>query len=335
MKDVLKIARILLLLPLMLCLTACGGSGDSDDASVSPGGSSKDYSLTKFDGWWYRPADYVSEGISIVDIFKVEAAAGTWTVYNSYGVAGETLNCSANGDELVLEMDVFGEAVFVYNGEALLNEEGGVEFVRGEPLSSFDTTGFAGKWYKSGDKNSEYYLIEGDSYKKYSYYSPDEPLEKGTWKINDVTKIRQNGSSTIEKQIEFETPDNAFGGGDYVPTEDGNAFFDDFDAVYYVRESVLGTSVGDNVNAKFDLICHEWEGAELGDPYLKFNYDGTLEITEFNAAGTGERKTAGTWRMDGKTITLNFNDGATETVQYTDQKITVQYYNRTFEKDAG
>lgn len=330
MKRFFKLSGLLGLLLLTLICIMPGCRDRENDVSVN----GERYSLAEFEGWWYRPDNYVSEGVSIVDIFQVDAAAGKWTVYNNYGMAGKSFDCYGDENGLTLEMDALGDAAFSYNGEALLNEDGGVEFVRGKPMESFDRTLFEGKWYKSGDTKSDYYLIEGDTYKKLTYYSKDKPEETGTWKINDVKITLGNDSSIKETQIEFETPDDVFGGGDYVPSEDNTVLFNDFDNVFYVKESAIGTSAGDNAIAKFNLICHDWKGAEFGDPYLSFSYYGTFEITIFNDEGKGKRETAGNWSIDGKMLTLVFNDSTTETVPYLEESITVKYYDMTFKKDS-
>jgi hypothetical protein len=305
-------------------LAGCEDSKDYDDYYTSA------YDLNDFDGWWSRPDDYASEGFSMVNIFKVDAEASTWTPYNQYGGAGSTFNCRADENGLTLEMDVLGDAMFIYNGTALLNDDGGVEFVRSEPIV-VDANAFDGKWFKNGDIDGDYYLIEGLSYQKFMWFDKDEPRETGTWKFADVLHFYGDNDSIQEKQIEFE-PDNddPFGGDSFLPSEDGIVFADTSDGVYYLREAAIGTDIGNNAAAKYTLIGTEWRSEEFGGPWLRFSYYGTFTATTFDSEGNGETEEAGKWSIDETSVTMVWNDGNTEIVEYSPESITVDYYGTIF-----
>lgn len=326
MKKILKGLSFVFLLVILCLTTACSGAP----------GSKKDYTLSDFDGWWQRPDDYVSEGISMVDIFKIDSEAETWTSYNEYGFPGSEFGCYVEENLLILELDALGDAVFQYNGEALVDEDtGDVEFVRCDPIEEFDTSYLEGKWYKYGSTDEDYYLIEGDTYELCSPHYPDEPLATGTWTINDVTHFIDDDTSTIQTEIEFQLPEDSYTNGDFILTEDGNAFFDDFHGSYYVKESVLDTSEGDDTVAVLELISNDWNGPESGDPYLEFYYYGKFDIVEYNSDGFGERSQAGSWSFQDMELTLEFEDGTTETLDFSSTEITVEHYDMTFERNGG
>jgi hypothetical protein len=327
LKNKLQFPLILVLFALFI-LPACG-----DGSAKEPAINSKEYIISDFDGWWYRPDNYISEGISVVDIFKVDAAAGTWTVYNQYGGAGETLSCWVSENGLTLEADAFGDVFFAYDGESLLNDDGGIEFMRGEALE-VNTAELDGKWFRSGDPDGDYYIIDGGAYQKFSVYL-EEPEETGTWKYNDITHFLTETESVQEKQIDFIPDDDetGWGGSVYIPSKDGIAFYDSLNDVFYVNESAIDTSDGDKTIKEFQLICNDWEGVDFGDPYIDFSFYGTFDVVIFNSEGKGERTTPGTWSFDGEIITLDFYDGTSEEVEYVEDSITVDYYGITFEKD--
>ncbi len=327
MKKIWKPAGLLALLFLGLAFIVTGCDAKDEDSTPS------EYSLNDFDGWWFRPEGYVSKGISIVDIFKVDAEAGNWTIYNKHGAALETFSCRADADGLTLNLDALGDATFGLKGQTLVDEEGRVNFVRGEPMELFDPAPFAGKWYKSGDTDSNYFLLDGNSYQKFVTYLPDEPSETGTWKIENTTRIFEDNSSAEETQLTFEVPGDMFGGDSYRLTEDNTVLFDGFHKEYYVKESILGTPAGDAAIAKFELICHNWRGPEFDSPFLTFSDYGTFEITTFNEQGEGVRESAGTWNLDGDKLVIDFNDGTGEIIPYAGESIAVERYGMTFTKN--
>ncbi len=321
MKKIWNSASLLPLLFLTLVFIAASGAAQAQ-------------SLADFDGWWFRPDGYTTEGISLVDIFKVDAEAENWTIYNKHGMARKTLSCSADANSLTLDLDALGEITFAADGETLVNEEGNVEFVRGEPLELFDPAAFAGKWYKSGDTASDYFLLEDDSYQKFASYLPDEPQETGTWKIDDVIRVFEDGSNAEETQLKFEIPGDMFGGTSYRLTEDNTALFDGFHKEYYLKESILGTPAESIAVAKFKLMCHDWKGPDFDSPFLNFSDYGTFTITTFNEEGEGVREPAGTWSLDeDDKLTVEFNDGPTEIIPYDGESITPEYYGMTFTRN--
>ncbi len=325
----------LILFTVFFYISGCSGGNTqaySDDAGVpAADGIESVNGLEDYNGWWRRPDDYVSEGISVLNFFRIDAGSETWTVYNRYGFAGYTYNCRNEGDLLILELDFVDEYPFLYNGTALLNEEGGVEFIRGEPLES-NPAELDGKWLLSGEQDSGYYLIENGAYKLIKPYM-EEPSETGTWKYNDVTVLLENGT-VQEKQIEFipDDEENFWGGGDFIPEPEGIAFFDSFNKVFYIRESAMGTPDGCYAEKKLRLICSEWKGPEFTSPVLYFSHYGTFDITVFDEQGSGERSEAGKWSYDGGKILLEFYDGSVEEAEYGDDGITVGYYGMTFER---
>jgi hypothetical protein len=189
-----------------------------------------------------------------------------------------------------------------------------------------------GKWFANGDPEGDYYLIEGESYQKISPYM-EEPSETGTWKYTDTMQYFSETEYVQEKQLELVPDDEEMflGGGDFVPTEDGTAFFDSFNKVFYIRESAIGTPEGEYNIARFRLIISDWQGPEYDDPMIEFSHYGTFDVIIFDDEGSGQRSTPGKWSFDGETITLDFDDGTTEEVAFDDDSFTVEYYEITFE----
>ena len=255
--------RVFLVILCMAGLFSLAGCQDETDTGSYDVGNADGYTLSDFDGWWKRPDGYVSEGFSMVDIFKVDAADRTWTIYNNYGMSFDTFGCSSRGDGIVLEMpELFGNIVFTYDGTSLIDEEGKIHFVRGTPVEPFDLSSFEGKWYKDGDISEEYYLLEADTFKKFSPYMPDEPLETGTWIINDITRITSSGNEPIT-QLEMSSPDDVFAGGDFQLTDNNTKLYDYFHEVTYIKESAIGIS-GDGFDGDDDDYDNDYYNTIAG-----------------------------------------------------------------------
>lgn len=308
-------------LALLLLLSAAFGGCSPDSSSYDDTDP-----LEKFDGWWERPSDYESEGISMVDYFKVDAEYGTWTIYNKYGVEGDTFDCSAFDDELTLDLDALGDAVFYYDDETLTDEYGGVEFVRGEEIDPIYATYFNGTWFRYGDRSDSYYQIDGYDYQYFTPFSPDEAASVGTWSISDVTTILRDGSSVEEKRIEFDIEDAMFS-DDYSVVCDDFVFLDTFHGDYFIKDDVIGSEEGDYYAAVCELVCNTWSTDGYDQPSLEFSFFGKFDLISYTN-GYGERSTPGTWDYDGRYITLWFDNGAKELVEFSGTgSFTVDYYD--------
>jgi hypothetical protein len=322
-KVTLRIILVILCIAGLFSLAGC--QGETDTGSYDDG-NTDGYTLSDFDGWWKRPDGYVSEGFSMVDIFKVDATDRTWTIYNNYGMSFDTFGCSSRGDGIVLEMpELFGDIVFTYDGTSLIDEEGKIHFVRGTPVEPFDLSSFEGKWYKDGDINEDYFLLEGNTFKKFSPYMPDEPLETGTWIINDITRITSSGNEPIT-QLELSSPDDAFAGGDFQLTDNNTKLYDYFHEVSYIKESAIGTSGrGDDVlfgengemivcideiytNRIYNIIISNLD--ENGIEYTISFYATDSEIMSGHASQTDDPNSIWAYIDDDLGITFTFyNDG--------------------------
>jgi hypothetical protein len=337
----INIAALFITFLIFFALSGCNAGetiGKPADNTINTDESDEsEVSLNDFEGWWTRPEDYVSEGISVIDNFKIDASAGTWTVYNEYGAKGETLNCYTDNGNLTLETYIFGEVTFYYDGYGLYAEENGqLHFIPGEPIEAVNTSLYEGKWYRNGNTGDDWYSISGENFEYYNAYSPDELSQSGKWHFEDSRRIFEDRESIREKIIVFvENPDEPFGSENFALTEDETAFFDIFNKTLYIHEDSIGTRSSDSLITAFTLAFNNWEGPEFGDPYIYFDwYEKTFGMVIYDDSGTGNRSHQGTWSADGTTITFEFTDGETEDTTITDDSFYLERYEMTFTNDV-
>lgn len=327
-----KIVQFLLLVLTIFSITGCTDSYEEESLQASDTSSQNDFNyLSELDGWWYRPDDYVSGGTYPIDIFEVDSLTESICPYNKYGTAGYTVDCDADEDSFTIYTQA-GFLTLHYDGKSLLNDEGDVEYIHGEPLEPFDTSVFYGKWYKNGDVNGDYYIISNGSYQSFTSYTPDEPIISGTWEILDNSRLSEDVSYVDEMTLEFtENVGEGLWCSMYIPSEDFVALYDNDFSNCYIKEDALGTSAGTSALQKSYLTSKTWYGTENERAVLTFSYYGIIGY----AISTPDGSTIdpiGTWSISGETITLNFNDGTSEDATLSENKITITYLDETFER---
>ena len=324
-------------------LSACGDEssleGELPESTVSSAEEQlAENPLAIYEGWWHRPDNYISEVVSMVDIFQVNADSGTWTVYNEYGFAGETLSCYGDESSLTLDLSALGEATLFFDGTNFTDESGNIEFVRGEALDAKiaqDT--ISGVWYEGGttEGSASIYLFDDSSYKH--QLSGEVLLSTGSFEMG----------SYLDSQLPYVAltePDSMFGYADYMLV-DGKLLYDAFKAEFYVHESVLETPQGEQYTNMGRLICGTWKEVKEydGKPEVMIDF-GDVPEGDFayitwvgeNGSYVSENSEVGKWQVtqDGK-ITLTFADGTTEDVDFSGDTFTVEHYNTTFQDDSN
>lgn len=331
------VVSVLMMLSLALGLCACGGTAENSPSEPAANSSSELFTLYDFDGWWYRFEGYVSEGISMVDIFKIDAAAGTWEAFDELGNGAGALPAYMEGDILYLQLGApLDDAWFLPGGyDWLLNDEGEAEFVRGAPLDEPDLSSLAGRWFLSGDTSGEYYEFSGSSYKKCT--SPefsDRPIEEGSFTISSIT-LHIGSEAVIENVPQVEL-DGSFMSDDLYPTDDGCALINDFEREYYIHESAIGTPAGKRAVQYCDLIASEWVWRDdAGSYYLQFKHPGQFRMVAYPPeGGTGETLAYGAWSVTDGTVWLEFSDGDSDAIYLPDPMdyLALEYYGKTFER---
>lgn len=327
---------ILLMLCLTLGLCACGGAPETGG---QPDSQSDDSGLTlyDFDGWWCRPDGYEAEGISMVDLFLIDAAADTWEAFDTLGNGAGALPAYVEGGILYLQLgEPMGDACFWIGGyDFLMDEEGNVVFVRGgapnEPaLSSLD-----GRWFLNGDTSAEYYEFSGSSYQK--FLSPQHtgtPIESGGFDFSSITLIISS-EVTIENVLEVDL-DGSMMAADLYPTDDGCALIDDFDKKYYIHESAIGTPEGETAMQYGSLICNEWLWRDdAGTHYLQFKHPGQFRMVDYPpGGGQGETLAYGSFSIEEGELWLDFSDGDSDVIYLygIPDSLTLEYAGETFER---
>lgn len=297
-----RLSRFILLCLILCLLTGCGGNEgpDAPDTSVSPvPDRASGLSLYDLAGWWERPADYVSEGISAVNHFYISAENATFTVYDGIGNAGESYGIELTGEELTVYMDEpFGEVTFTVSDGMLCDGDGKVHFVPGEePKAGFSVSDLNGRWLENG--TTDYiYSFEGDTY--------------SVWR-SDIEMISESGSAAMEEMHMIFSNNSAYSGAcirldgglfgtDYLPLEELSVLYDSMGRSFLIREDLAETAEGTALIRKFALIRAGWASEDGDILYLEHNGSLTL-LTESGASA------AGSWLYDGSSIVLYSEDG--------------------------
>ena len=305
---------------------------------MEDGGSSVDPMPVTSDGsgWWVRPDDYDSPGISLADCIYVDLDAGTWTVYNSYGEPGSSFSCSVDGDIFTMSMDFAGDTDYFYDGTSLINtEDGTVEFIKVEdPGFKGQDLNFDGTWYFVGDPDSEkQYVMEGSTFRKLNAGLVEN---EGVYTKNDVLQGNGNG--------EFETV-MKLGIGDFrdlTPNADHTVLFeqDGFDVEIYVRDTALDpamTASWDMMNElmNMDLFAHFEDDTQMLLSLEPYGFYVTNYVRD--GAGyspSGEAGPSGHWDIpEPGVLRLMYNDGTQDLVHIPepDEDLWVESLQGVFE----
>ena len=268
-------------------------------------------------GWWVRPDDYESPGLSLVDCFYADMEAGTWTVYNSYGEAGSSFPCSVEGDTFTLSMDFMPDDDYIFDGSSLVNpEDGTVEFILVEdPGFQGQDLSFDGTWYYRGDPDSsKRYVLEGSSFRK---YNGDMVEDEGTYTKNDV--LQGNGSGEYENILKLGIGDFR----DLTPNADHTVLFeqDGFNVEIYVRDSALDPAMADSWDMMNELMNMDLFASFEDDTKILLNLEPYgFYVTNYVRDGDGyspsqEPGPSGYWDLPSPGVLhLQYKDGTEDLV---------------------
>lgn len=309
-------------------LSSCGKDGEdiySDDVYNYDDNGEWELSLENLDGWWVRPDGYEADGISLVDYFKIDASAGTWTVYNSLGEEVLT-NEAALEDGLLFLAFELGDIYYEINDDldSLLNESGEADFIRGEALAEPDRASYDGKWYENGETGLYYYVFSGNTYKRFlDYYSEDEPLETGTYTLMPASISFEEGNVVDGlTMLSLECDDDGWAAISSFYVSDDKTVLQAWgnDADFYVHESAIGTPEGENNILKYGLMTEDWSySSDEGSKYFNFSFPNIFKIIAYPpGGGYGETESYGTFEFDDYTIYLNFSGGESKTAYLSD-----------------
>ena len=312
--------------------------GAGGDIPVDPNSGEDEPIADRSAGWWVRPTGYVSEGISLVDCFQLNEEDMTWTVYNTYGEAGSTLDYTLDGDTLSMDFQLDTADFILADGQLLDPESGQVEFVfvTEDPFMAPDID-LDGRWYLNGAMDGPYYEISGKNYKRVVPVDGEETVEfESTFSMQKIQQYYNDHLVPNVFKLEGEhfnptlVPDPT---GTVLVTEDG------FDYTVYAREDALTGEMGDT----FEHLGTLLEGELTAEPVGEITQ--TLEFMSycFNIysfapdedgwlSPTGECW-IGRWSVTGPdTLTLEFDDGTTEEIDISlaGDKVRVETVQNTF-----
>lgn len=315
----------------VMWLSSCSKDGEdiySDDIYNYDNDDSGEWelSLENLDGWWVRPDGYEADGISLVDYFRIDASAGTWTIYNSLGEEILTYGAELEDGWLSLEFDL-GDIYYEISGDldSLWNEYGEVDFVRGEALAAPDRTSYDGKWYEDGKTGLYYYVFNGNTYKRFlDYYSEDEPMETGTYTLMPASISFEDGTVVDGlTMLSLECEDDGWAAISSFYISDDKTVLQaasGFNAPFYVHESAIGTPEGENNILKYGLMKRDWSyNSGEGSKNLEFSFPNIFRIIAYPpGGGYGETESYGTFEFDDYAIYLNFSGSESDTVYLSD-----------------
>ncbi len=326
-----------LFLSLILCtlLIACGTDETSTNSSdVQEVKVEEENWLAQFEGYWERPEDYVSEGMSLVDQFMVDSYNETWAAYNDYGSFEESFPCYADEYSLTLDLSALGSATFYYEDGNLVDEEGTVHFIPGMGptedggTSSDMLTTLIGTWYLGGDPTSEYIVINDTTYE--SFGSSGTLYNTSTWELMDMNRGIETGEFITQPMITLHEEDGFFDTSLYildnqVMTNSKNIAMPLFEEFYVHEDAVYDGSISIDLG---HLMTTTW----LNPDY--YNLDGGIYAVRFedspekrlviqkpNESDTAlEEEFFGNWDMLEKgRIHVTYIDGSEENVTYDSQ----------------
>lgn len=325
----------------LIALSGCGEDNSNyvqtlpEDTMSSDAEQTTGSLLSAYDGWWHRPDDYIADGVSMVDIFKVDANSTTWTPYNEYGSAGDSFFCHADNNSLILDLAELGQVILFLDGENLLDENGKIHFVRGEePQPEFSQATLTGTWYEKGmTKDYEsLYIFSDTSYEH--QFANGTVLSSGSFEMG-------NYSNSNLPYLALTDPNSIFSYAEYVLIDE-RLFYDTFEGKFFLHESVIGTPQEVKYTNIGNLLCGDWTEDKEDDGIpgivIDFSGDGSFTDTTWVAKDgnyTGNQEEAGKWQVteDG-ILLLTFLDGTAEQVDMSDDTFTVKYYGTIFKDDS-
>ena len=310
------------LLGLLLVFSACNSGSDKTDTQ-SPVG------LPVYDGWWYR--NYEPTGISLINIFRIDAEAHVWELYDNLGnsLPMGAVYHSGGGTGIQLEGPL-GDLYLAYdvdNPNELFNRETGESaYIRGTAMVPPDLSSFVGKWFSSGDSAESYYQLWNGTYE---LTKPGMgTVESGNFGLRETYLVLQDGSE--HKEVRYIALDGA---GMLSDTDSLYPFYNNalligggFKATYYIRESAIGTPEGEAALRVGRLLSGDWCMIQSDGSinWLRF-LNRNRVIHSVLSPGNTEREVlnVGSWFIDGDRLLLVSDDGGTEVLILTDSMKTI------------
>lgn len=309
-----------LLFSLCLCfsLVACASENNSSDDP--PKGS--EYTLESVAGWWTKPEGY--EGMTLLYTFCVNTESEIVISYDDYGNISDEYPCWYDENGLTIECgDVFGNVTFLFDDNTLLDEEGTIQYVRCEPLSSdsapISTEELPGVWYKNGetDDGSEHLVLEDNSYRTEQF---DIESGNGSWSL---LKANYNDSSYTGPALDFEE-ESGFPPETLWVLEDGAILYDDFHGDFYIKDGV-DMETWQALCTKYKLIRDSWECEEDGSS-VRFAFFGEVLLDKVSVT-----QSIGWWKMTDTMLYLEYVDGNVQECDTID-KIMIDYCGKLTNK---
>lgn len=302
--------RLALLLVLCLCfaLVACGTNDGGDLDAVS--------------GWWTKPDGY--DGITILYTFFVDTEREIVISYDDYGSADEEYPCWYDESGFTIDCgEPFGAVTYILDGDTLLDEEGGIRFVRCEPIDPDEpplpTGELTGTWYKNGemDETAECLVLESNGYESKQY---GISTESGNWSLT-TTETYYNDFKHTGTTVEFEN-EEGFASLTLWVLEDGHILYDGFHDAFYIKDG-LDSGVWAALCEKYALVRDSWVCEEDGST-VQLTFFGEVFLTVGSSA-----ESIGQWEMTGGTLRLAYADGSTQECSVA-HELTVDYCGKSF-----
>ncbi len=304
---------LVLFLVLCFCIisSACALDSNGDN-------NRSKYTLESVAGWWTKPEGY--EGMTLIYTFFVDIESETVISYDDYGNVSAEYPCRYGESGFTIECgDAFGNVTFIFDDNTLLNEEGTIQYVRCEPLSSdsapISIEELPGVWYKNGetDDGSEHLILEDNGYRteQFSIESGN-----GSWSL---LKANYNDSSYTGPALDFEE-ESGFPPETLWVLENGAILYDDFHGDFYIKD---GIDTWQALCLKYGLIRDSWECEEDGNT-IRLAFFGEIILSSESTT-----ESIGKWKITDGTLYLEYVDGNAQECDAIDE-MTVDYGGKSF-----
>ena len=278
--------------------------------SVNGNTPSTDDVISKIDGWWKHVGGTDVEDQIFVEIMYVDAENGTWTEYSRNGVKGDTYKIELGEYGLYFEYGDIGRTILNFDGISLLNMNGTIEFIPGEPVTEIIPNAYDGTWYLNGDTSAESLVISG--------VRINAAGVDGTYTAEDKDITLYDGTKGSYPAIKTDS------GRVLFVAETGDALYDSEKRQVYIRDRKVGTPEGDDFVKKYDLICHDWAFSGEETTILTFDY---FEKKMIVTREGGKTEVIGTWGIHEYELSLHYSDGHEEITPYDPESLMFSYYN--------
>lgn len=252
-------------------------------------------------GWWKHIGGSTLEYEPFVEVMYVDPETKSWTEYGKNGIKGGTYPLSIGEYGIYFEYGDVGITILNFDGVSLLNMNGTIEYIPGEPVTEVVSDAYNGSWYLFGDKTAEHIVISGNSIKLYS-----DTLSDGTFTSGDIDATLPDGTTSPRLGL------TASYGTKYFVAETGDVLYDPAANKAYIRETRIETPEGEDFIKKYDLICNEWTVTGENGAVVRFDF---FENKILKIKG-GNTETIGTWGIHNFELSLHYSDGHEEITPY-------------------